>query len=223
MTMIDPILITGCARSGTSMVAGTIHLCDVFGGKLVGPTPYNKRGMFENNEIRNAVTKPYLRSIGMDPLGQDPLPITEELMVPTNWRERVESIIRQQGYKSGPWFNKEAKSCLIWPVWHYAFPRAKWVIVRREEEDIVDSCLRTPFMRAFKDRVGWQGWVSHHLYCFEEMKLAGLDIIEVWPDPSDISIFRGLIFKLGLEWNELIVRQFLSPNLFHKRKEQVAC
>ncbi len=213
--MIDPILITGCARSGTSMVAGVVHLSGAFGGKLVGPTPHNKRGMFENNEMRNTITKPYLKSIDMDPMGQSPLPDTTQLFNVSGWREKVERVLNQQGYKDGPWFVKEAKSCLIWPVWHHAFPHAKWVIVQRKEGDIIDSCLRTPFMRAFKDRAGWRGWIVHHLRCFEEMRLAGLDVTEIWPNPSDLLPFQALVFKLGLEWSELSVKNFLSPELYH--------
>ena len=70
----EPILITGAARSGTSLCAGTTNICGAWGGSLSGPTKYNRKGMFENSEIRNAVVKPYLRRIGCDPMGQDPLP-----------------------------------------------------------------------------------------------------------------------------------------------------
>ena len=35
--MKDPILITGCARSGTSMIAGVINICGAFGGDMAGP------------------------------------------------------------------------------------------------------------------------------------------------------------------------------------------
>jgi hypothetical protein len=70
--MRPPILITGCARSGTSMTAGIVHICGAFGGRMSGPTPNNRKGMFENEEVRNQIVKPYLSSIGADPLGQKP-------------------------------------------------------------------------------------------------------------------------------------------------------
>ena len=66
--MTDPILVTGAARSGTSMTAGIIHLCGAFGGKLSGPTTYNKKGMFENGTIRNELVKPFFSAIGADRL-----------------------------------------------------------------------------------------------------------------------------------------------------------
>jgi hypothetical protein len=56
--MKDPILITGAARSGTSMTAGVINICGAFGGVLSGPNKNNKKGMFENNRIRQDIAKP---------------------------------------------------------------------------------------------------------------------------------------------------------------------
>ncbi len=43
-----PIIVTGCARSGTSLTAGVLHLCGAWIGKCTGPTAYKKRGQFEN-------------------------------------------------------------------------------------------------------------------------------------------------------------------------------
>lgn len=66
----SPILITGCARSGTSMVAGVINMCGAFGGSMSGPNHNNAKGMFENARVRNNIVKPYLRQLHVDPLGQ---------------------------------------------------------------------------------------------------------------------------------------------------------
>ena len=43
--IMEPILITGAARSGTSMSAGVVSLCGAWGGELSGPNVYNKKGM----------------------------------------------------------------------------------------------------------------------------------------------------------------------------------
>ena len=70
----DPIFITGCARSGTSMTAGVINYCGAFGGQVAGATKNNRKGMFENNAIRELIVKPILRKHKFDPMGQNPLP-----------------------------------------------------------------------------------------------------------------------------------------------------
>lgn len=222
--MIDPILITGCARSGTSMIAGSIHTCGAFGGVMSGITAHNKRGMFENSAVRNTVVKPLLRGLGVDPMGQNPLPDISRcrhLAKPLSeqWRRRVEQIFIEQGYKDGDWFYKGAKICLMWPIWRTAFPEAKWIIVRRRDEDIIASCLRTGFMRAYKNAVGWQRWIDVHKERFEEMGYEGLQVKEVWPEmvvKGDLNHLRGVIEWCGLEWNETGVKDFVAPALWRQ-------
>jgi len=221
--MKAPIIITGCARSGTSLTAGIFHICEAYGGDLCGPTAANRRGQFENNEIRNKVTKPYLESIGCDPLGQKPLPTTTQVFAVTEKqgkerREAVLRIMRRQGLKEGqPWFIKEAKACLTWYLWSLAFPDAKWVIVRRKKEDIARSCMQTYFMRAYRDVLGWYKWVETHEKRFMQMKLAGLEVVEVWPQKiidGDLSEVRYAVEWAGLEWNAPLVEAFVAPDLW---------
>ena len=229
--MQDPILITGCARSGTSLTSGVVSLCGAFGGKLAGPTMSNKRGMFENTRIRNGLVKPYLKSIGADPMGQKPLPNIKAVVESTkdekflnNWKQRILQIIKEDGYKDGPWFYKGAKMCLNWPIWHYCFPKAKWIIVRRDSEDIAYSCLRTAFMSAYQSKDGWLEWVSYHKIRFDEMISFGLDVRQVWPQEminGNLQHVRDCIVNhLGLEWKEQDVLNFIAPALWSSRKRK---
>lgn len=230
----DPVLVTGAARSGTSMVAGAIHLCGAFGGIMRGPNSNNAKGMFENAKIVNTITKPYLRELGLDPLGQFPLPDINNLPIPTDWRRRVEQVFRDEGYQSGPLFYKGAKSCLFWPVWNYAFPKSKWVIVRRRTGDIVNSCLHTGFMRAFSntnfqkavgvdnERDGWIWWVNQHLTRFREMIDEGINIKIVWPErmvDGDFSQLVETIEWLGLKWNPEVLT-FIDSKLWKSRQKR---
>ena len=224
--MRDPIIITGCARSGTSMTAGIVHLCGAFGGEMFGPNKHNQKGMFENSEIRQRIVKPYLKKIGCDPLGQRPLPNNRQVFEVSDrqaqvWRDRICSIMRAQGYAGGPWFYKGAKICLLWYLWHRAFPSAQWVIVRRRSEDIADSCLRTSFMRAYRDRQGWLQWVAQHERRFDEMKQAELNVREFWPSQvveGNFDHARELVADLGLEFNERMVKAFIDPTLYRRGK-----
>ena len=234
--MNDPILITGCARSGTSMVAGSVNLCGAFGGIMSGPNKNNAKGMFENARIRNAIVKPYLRSRRLDPLGQYPLPDVKNLSIPTNLRARIEQVMIDEGYTSGPWFYKGAKLCLLWPIWHYAFPDAQWIIVRRKTPDIINSCLKTHFMRAFnregsrkavgaKDAAeGWLWWIHQHEQRFNEMINAGLNVKVVWPErmvTGDYTQMMQTVEWLGLEWNPAVT-SFIEPKLWKARKKMGA-
>lgn len=185
---------------------------------MTGPTPFNQKGQFENNEIRDKITKPFLTALGVDRLGQYPLPRTRDLTSVPGWNSRILSVLRGQGYEGGIWFYKGAKLCLYWPVWHGAFPEARWIIVRRDPDEIASSCLRTPFMRAFSDKEGWLGWVREHEERFEDMQEEGLDVFEVWPGRSidgDLEQFKSMIEWVKLEWNDLAVKKFITPSLWH--------
>ena len=223
---MSPILITGAARSGTSMTAGIFNICGAWGGKLTGPTPYNRKGQFENVVIRNGLIKEILKNMGLDPMAQDPLPKTSDFQLFStlaieNFRIAVLRIIRSQGYREGRWFYKGAKMCLMWPLWHRAFPEAKWIVVRRKKEDIVNSCLRTSFMRAFHNAEGWGKWVDHHIECFLEMAAHGLDIDYIWPVNMigrDLSEAKKIIECMGLTFDEEKILEFIEPALWSGKK-----
>lgn len=232
--MNAPILITGCARSGTSLIAGIINMCGAFGGKMSGPTHNNAKGMFENARIRNEIVKPYLASIGADRLGQFPLPNPESIVIPPNWGKKIEKVMTEEGYTDGPWMYKGAKLCLHWQVWDYAYPNAKWIIVRRKTPDIINSCIRTGFMAAFNNSSnqravgasnmydGWLWWVHQHEARFTEMIVEGLNCKQIWPErmvDGDYSQIKEMLEWLGLEWDSEILN-FIEPKLWKSRQKQ---
>lgn len=232
--MKEPIFITGIARSGTSMVAGIIELCGAFGGKMQGANSANKKGMYENLKIRSSIVKPYFTSLGVDSKCQYPLPEVDNITIPLNWREKILGVMEEQGYKGGHWFYKGPKMCFNWPVWDYAFPNAKWVIVRRRTGDIITSCEKTGFMNAFNNTAiqkavgvnssaeGWKWWVHQHEKHFREMIEAGLNVKIVWPErmvEGDYSQMYEMLDWLGLEWNSEVFN-FIEPKLWKARKNK---
>jgi len=221
----EPILITGCARSGTSMTAGIINISGAWGGTLAGANHNNKKGMFENSEIRNTLVKPFFRTMGVDPMGQNPLPDIDVVKLTShdfivNWRLGVQDVLKKHGYnfrKQPVWFYKGAKMCLHWPVWHRAYPNARWIIVRRRSSDIVRSCLKTGFMRAYKNEIGWLKWIDEHKERFFEMREAGLNIQYIWPHrmiERDLTEIKRVITDLDLSWNQKKVENFIEPALW---------
>jgi len=222
MNKPDPILITGAARSGTSMVAGIINICGAWGGKLAGPNRYNPKGMRENREVVDKIIKPYLRELGCDPMGQYPLPDTEDLWIKRGIREQFFRIMELQGWNGkSPLFYKEVKMCLLWPAFRAAFPNAKWVVVGRRDEQIVRSCMRTGFMRAFKNEQGWQWWVDQHKQRFHRMREADLQVKEVWPErmmQGNYLEMLNVIEWLGLQWRDQKIRDFIEPKLYGSKE-----
>lgn len=227
----DPVIITGCARSGASMIAEAIRLCGAFGGTVADK--HNGRERLSHVEIQDQVVQPYLLRARVDPLCQFPLPNINRIYIPQWWREKIESLISRDGYKDGVWFYKSSKCCLVWPVWNYAFPNAKWLIVRRRTGDIISSCLKTDFMKAFQSKQnqeavhasdaigGWKWWVRQHEKRFVEMMMEGLNCKVIWPQRmvyGDYQQMMETIEWLGLKWNSEVLN-FIDPKLWKARRD----
>jgi hypothetical protein len=213
-----PILITGIARSGTSMIARVVNCCGAFAGE--GAT--HRKRMFENVIISNRIVRPYMERMGTDPKGQFPLPVISDLTIPVDWRERVENIIKEEGYKDGPWMYKDTKMGLIWPVWHSTFPKAKWVIVRRRTGDVIQSCLKTGYMTAYETEDGWLEWVHAHEERFRQMIEAGIDYKVIWPERMmnrDFQQLYEIIDWLGLTWKDEALN-FIDPLLWGNKERR---
>lgn len=217
--MKSPILITGCARSRTSLVAGIIDICGAWGGSICGPTSFNKKGQFENREVIDSIVKPYLISIDADSMGQYPLPRLDQ---PRNkdkikqLKEKIISIMDKQGLESESiWYLKGAKFVLMWEVLNEIFPESKWVWVDRNIDSIIKSCLRTPFMKAYSTYEGWECWVNNYRRRFMEMTHS-IDVINVNTDEiikGDLSNIEVVIDWLDLNWEEKKVKDFIDPSL----------
>jgi len=208
--MQEPIIVTGVPRSRTSMTCGTLNALGAFGGDMRGPTKYNQKGMYENRKVVTMV-KDYLRSMNCDPNAQHPLPSMDELKSWSNARSQIQRAMTEDGYTGGPWFFKTVKGCHFWPVLHEAFPEAKWIIVRRDPEQIEASCHRTRFMKKAPD---WSAWVREHERRIEELSNT-VDCIEVWPNPNEAESFVDMVDYAGLEWNGVAVKEVLDPSQWH--------
>lgn len=215
----DPVLIVGCARSGTSMTAAIVAHGGAWGGGR-DDMAWNPRGTFENSDIRNGVIKSYLMSLGADPSGQNPLPRPEDVS-PRDLRSKIHAVIKFQGYRDGPWFFKCTKTVHFWQEMHRNFPAAKWVLVRRNDEDIVASCMNTGFMRGYSDEDGWRSWLAQHHQRFDEMRIGLENLREVWPSKfvvGDFSEVRSVMEWLGLRFDQGFCEQFINPAWWSQKR-----
>ena len=224
----DPILITGIPRSGASVVAKIINACGAFGGTMT-----NERGGCENDRIRDAIVKSYLNLCGIDIDGQYPL--IEQgnwLWIPKDLKVKVESVITKEGYKSGSWMYKDSRLALTSTSWAIAFPNAKWIIVRRRTGDIVQSCMKTAYMSAFKDpkireavsvkteEEGWLWMVHQYELQFVKMIQDGLNCKVIWPERMKRGDYHQLydtLDWLGLPWKNDVI-SMINPLILGKQK-----
>lgn len=221
-----PVFVTGIERSGASIIAKVISICGGFTGKT--------NVMQENYEIKKLVDG-YYSSFGINPNGQYPLLDTKQMLIPSNWRTRIENILFDEKYDgSKVWMYKSSRISQMWPVWNYAFPNARWIIVRRRTGDIIESCLKTKYMNAFENEVirktvgadnirdGWLWWVHEHEKLFIEMIETGLNCKVVWPERmvyGDYYQINEMLDWLGLSWNKDIVNM-IDPLLENSTQKE---
>lgn len=209
-----PILITGADRSGSSFIARIVHMCGAYSGIV------NK--MYEN-EFLSALSKKYI-----DEYSKQTQPFPTFDAVSTQWKTQVLEWANVRDV----WMFKSSFITPMWRIWDYAFPQARWIIVRRRTGDILNSCLKTGYMTLFKDpairecvgandeREAWLWWVHQYEDAWKAMIRKGVDYMTVWPErmaDGDYAQLHEMIEWLGLEWNDNIPMKVGS--LLIKRKE----
>jgi hypothetical protein len=220
--MNQPIFITGVERSGSTMIAKILDICGAFKGTTTT--------MYENIELKELCEK-YISSNVNGSLILD----TKQLSIPVIWKEKIEKILNGcECYKDGPWMFKCSLLTQMWPVWHYAYPNAKWIIVRRRTGDIIESCMKTGYMRMFKEEAsrekvnvtteedGWRWWIHQYESRFREMIETGVNCKIIWPERMVIGDYQQIYEMLdwvGLQWSSKIV-ETIDPLLNKSRRKE---
>jgi hypothetical protein len=216
-----PVFVTGIERSGSSIIAKIIAICGAWKGDTTG--------MYENIKIRELLKGIY-KNCNADELGQYPLPDLKKIR--PLYKDQINIILEQQRYNENTiWMYKSFRLIQTWTLWRELYPDAKWVIIRRRTSDIVDSCLKTGFMKAFEDpkiqkeigvdnaRDGWLWWIHYHEKLFYDLEQSGANIKVIWPErmvQGDYKQIYEMIDWLGLKWSSEIVRQ-IEPMLWKSK------
>jgi hypothetical protein len=172
--------------------------------------------------------------MNVDVEGQYPLLDKDIMPTPVLWKQKIENTLYAEGYKSGAWMYKDSRIALMWKIWNTTFPDAKWIIVRRRTGDIVQSCIKTGYMRAFKNPVhlkvlkltneadGWL-WMAHEYEKrFADMISSKINHKIIWPErmvDGDFRQMHELCEWLELEWNDKALESI--KKLLWNSKERV--
>jgi len=217
----SPIFVLGLPRSGTSLVAGALKICGAWLGDTVpGGGEENPKGFFENIYLREQINKKILGALQVDPLGVQTLPALDNLPPVEGLEELIKIGLEADGYDyTKPWLFKDAKLTLLWPIYLKVFPKAHWVIVRREEEHIISSCLNTSFMKKQSiDPEFWIKWTGEYLTRLDTLKQSGCAYSEIWT-PSiidgDLTNLEKLSHALDLTWDSHALKEFITPTYWH--------
>ena len=208
-----PIFVTGIERSGGSIIASILEA----GGAFVGTTSRMKE-----NFLLGKLMDEFYAANDLDPAGQFPLP-GKRLYIPSDWNETVLKQLKSNGYNGQkPWMYKSFRLGQTWRLWNYAFPNARWIIVRRRTGDIIHSCKKTGYMRAFKnaenrakvgvmfEEDGWKWWIRRQEQNFIDMIRAGVNCKVVWPERIKFGDYQQTWETLkwvDLNWNDQIIKK----------------
>lgn len=212
---MDPIIVAGPPRSGTSLTTGLIALSGAWYGRCVPGTEYNPKGFYEHIVLREKICKPLLSRRGLSKLGQGDLR-TDKLQPEPFLRENVFRIIRREGWIDQPWVYKNSKALLIWQVYQKAFPNAHWVFTDRPLEKVVDSLERAPFMKDPGPTGRWEDYAQFYIDKQEELAKV---VDHTWVQPSkfvvgDFSDLFPVYEKYGLDFTREAM-ELPDPNIFH--------
>lgn len=205
----SPILITGCPRSGKTMIAEILSMCGVYSGEV--------NNMKENVVINNLIHE-YLK--GINEVAEDPQQNILSIPIPGNWKEMIENVILSGDYNNEKWFYKSHLIALTWPIWNYAFSNAKYILVRRRTADVVNSCLSTGYLKHYSDREGWLNMIHKYEERFVQMISEGANVKVIWPERM-VNGDYGQIFELmewlNIPWNSSILSK-IDPKFGKVRK-----
>jgi hypothetical protein len=217
--MREPVFITGVERSGSALVARVLTLSGVFTGTV--------SSMYENcyfNVAINTLLKDYRNGLFINP---------RRVKIPDDWETKIETILNMEGHVNGLWLCKSSKLTQMWPVWNQFYPNAKWIIVRRRTGDIVQSCLKTGYMKIFKsisnrrligvveEKDGWLWWIHQYEKTFVDMIESGINCKVVWPErmvTGDYKQMEETVNWLGLQWDPTIIEK-IDPLLTKSRRK----
>jgi hypothetical protein len=157
MSDLNITLLTGIARSGTSITAKMFKESGAFGGVIRGEDNW---GFCENDKIISTCILPYLKKFVYNYMEVEreiggvnkkvkvinwkrvKVPFKKEFdfYQPIYFRKLVLGILEREGWDGeSPVYIKAPSLCLMSPVWHEAFPEANWIIIRRNMHDILKS------------------------------------------------------------------------------------
>jgi hypothetical protein len=217
-----PIFVLGLPRSGTSLVAGLLAQCGVWTGTTVPAGPENPRGFYEHVLLRDRVVKGILARAGFDPLGARRLPPVDRAIEVPGLAELVRGLLELDGYRHDrPWLYKDPKLTLLWPTFRTAFPGARWIVVRRDVQAVIRSCLQVPFLRQHSgDLRFWEGFVAAYQERLQHLLDSGVECHELQSEAvaaGKLDELERVLGALGLGQhpNPERLREFILPEAWH--------
>ncbi|NNC79563.1 MAG: hypothetical protein HKN94_05365 [Acidimicrobiales bacterium] len=150
---MNPLIVAGFHRSGTSAIARSLHLAGLFlGDDLLGSEPSNPYGHFEDNEVIS-IHQEILELSGTDWKSREPFDTYVPGRIWDSMRQFVASRNARHESTGEPWGFKDPRVCLLLPIWLHLVPEAEILIVFRNPSE----CVRSLHMRHSRQLAAQRG------------------------------------------------------------------
>lgn len=139
MTMSKVLIVLGMHRSGTSLVSGWLHQCQLnLGSRHARPGMANSRGFFEDLDFLDTHQE-MLSYFNIDNRGLIP-PFNFELT--DHQYSQLQKLLAAKSSNCDQWGWKEPRTCLFIKYYNKLIPDAKYLILYRDYAFVVESLIR---------------------------------------------------------------------------------
>lgn len=196
----DPIIITGCPRSGTSHAAAALEACGVHAGECPGNTWRTTAPHHEHPAVVAAVR------LALEREGIDYLRSIEETASTAAAPEIRRRIVARVSPQPGdfPWLIKSPGILRCWRAFDAAFPAARWIVTTRPHAEQVDA-LRRAHPRVIGQAYDWDRFAAAH-------EMLG----------KELAIFVDVAYLPAFDVDALLAWADACPGLWGASRERIA-
>lgn len=200
---MEPIIILGQPRSGSSMTAGIFAEHGVWTGRCRRPANNNPKGFFENIKIKHIIMRWHKAIVHDGKLAKE-LP---------GFREQVLQALKDEAYIDGPWLWKG--SAMYWPAFFEFKPQ--FIVVNRPREQIFKSCRQSHIFGDHLKADALYANIDFHQqqmdYLVEFKQAIRVNTFEI--TQGDFTSIRHALCVCGIEPQDDKIRDFVDPDLWH--------
>lgn len=199
---MEPIIILGQPRSGSSMTAGLFAAHGVWVGTCRPPGPWNAKGFFENVPVKKIIINMHKAIVRKGIIAQKT----------PGFRAAVLEAIKADGYSDGPWLWKG--SAMYWPAFFEFEPR--FVVVNRPRDQIFSSTRKSKMLN--------QNETAEQLYANIDFHQQQMDYLVTYKQAARVNTYdliRGdfasierAFIHAQVDYDEKIARDFVEPKLW---------
>jgi O-antigen biosynthesis protein len=137
------LIVAGMHRSGTSLATNWLSQCGLYvGDSHVPPDRSNPFGHYEDLEF-TALNRSILFDNNLDHM------VTKGNRITVSEKRLEEArLLIQRKRKAGPWGWKDPRTTLLLEMWDSLLPEARYLLMFRSPDLVVDSLLRRDFLTA---------------------------------------------------------------------------